>query len=265
MNNILSYYGKKNTPFLHGGGKIASYYLIEKLNCQKNENVLEIGCGTGATLALLAQNYPHTNFFACELSSLMLEKTALRLNLVKTSQSVELKKIKEDFNLPFEKETFHKIYFESVIAFQNKSKIDYLLQEIYRVLKPNGKLIFNETIWCDTTSTEEINHVNAICKKYYGMIQASDVYKYKEDWVKLLHHNHFKVTNTKDLNNLKVDDVRPLKRNSFKSNLFSWRGKLKADKKAKNTIKKASLELKEAFSKKQLMTSYLFENQKEIK
>ena len=49
--------------------------LIAQMNIQPDENILEVGCGTGRNLIILAKKYPRTNFYGLDASSAML-KTA---------------------------------------------------------------------------------------------------------------------------------------------------------------------------------------------
>lgn len=49
--------------------------LIARMNVQTGENVLEVGCGTGRNLIIMAQKYPAANFFGLDASAEML-KTA---------------------------------------------------------------------------------------------------------------------------------------------------------------------------------------------
>ncbi len=49
--------------------------LISQMPVKKGENILEVGCGTGRNLIILAKKYPNTNFFGLDASAEML-KTA---------------------------------------------------------------------------------------------------------------------------------------------------------------------------------------------
>lgn len=47
--------------------------LMSEMDVQEGENILEIGCGTGRNLTILAKKYPKTNFFGLDASAAMLE------------------------------------------------------------------------------------------------------------------------------------------------------------------------------------------------
>lgn len=49
--------------------------LLSEINVQAGENVLEVGCGTGRNLIILAKRFPQANFFGLDASAAML-KTA---------------------------------------------------------------------------------------------------------------------------------------------------------------------------------------------
>lgn len=49
--------------------------LLDEINVQAGENVLEVGCGTGRNLIILAKRFPQARFFGLDASAAML-KTA---------------------------------------------------------------------------------------------------------------------------------------------------------------------------------------------
>ncbi len=93
--------------------------LISAMNIGEGENILEVGCGTGRNLAILAQKYPKTNFYGLDASAAMLETAAKKIaggNL----ENVQLQKALADgfsfdktFNLS---KPFDSIYFSYSIS-----------------------------------------------------------------------------------------------------------------------------------------------------
>ena len=43
--------------------------LISEMNVKDGENILEVGCGTGRNLEILAKKHPKTNFFGLDASA----------------------------------------------------------------------------------------------------------------------------------------------------------------------------------------------------
>ncbi len=93
--------------------------LIKEINIGEGENVLEIGCGTGRNLVILARKYPNANFFGLDASAAMLE-TAQKKIKGESLYNVSLKNaLADDFS--FQKtfdltEAFDAIYFSYSIS-----------------------------------------------------------------------------------------------------------------------------------------------------
>ncbi len=93
--------------------------LIAQMDVQAGENVLEVGCGTGRNLAILAKKFPNSNFFGLDASSVMIEESQKKVdaNLLK---NVELKvALADDFTAQktFNSDTpFDAIYFSYSIS-----------------------------------------------------------------------------------------------------------------------------------------------------
>ena len=54
--------------------------LIAQMNVQTGENVLEVGCGTGRNLIILAQKNPAANFFGLDASGEMLKTAQAKID-----------------------------------------------------------------------------------------------------------------------------------------------------------------------------------------
>jgi ubiquinone/menaquinone biosynthesis C-methylase UbiE len=213
-----------------------SHFLISKLNPKQGDKILEIGCGTGATLSLLNNlNNIELELYGCDISEEMVKKSIARLKLIDRTNKVTIQTIIPNDTLPYPNNFFDHIYCESVLAIQENEKgLKLLLSEIKRILKKNGSFIFNETIWLDTTSPDEISAINDFCIKNYGIIQAIPYYPYKKNWLELLSNIGFNTLDVYHTERIKENYLFNKRKNwkSFKSKWFSIWGKLKNRKKS---------------------------------
>jgi ubiquinone/menaquinone biosynthesis C-methylase UbiE len=115
--------------------------LIKEVNPQAEEKILEFGFGTGQNLILLKQNQPLTQAIGVEIDPKV--RKIAKAKIKKLGLAIELD-LYQGFELPYSDNTFDKI-FSSLVFHQldKKTKIN-ALQEIYRVLKPQGYLIIGD-------------------------------------------------------------------------------------------------------------------------
>ncbi|KYG79451.1 hypothetical protein AWW67_13865 [Roseivirga seohaensis] len=226
--NILDYFGEIHTPFLHARGKIATYKLIEILDCEPEESILEVGFGTGATLCQLSSIHKFTNFHGVEVSEVMHRQAIKRLKFCRLQKRVQLQLLFDEQCYPFEDNTFDKVYVESVLAIQEGQSLPQNLKEIKRVLKPTGVLFFNETLWLESTQLCLIHEMNNACKKLFGVIQSNSEFPYLSDWRRLLVELGYELEEV-----IRVDRILPANNHSsvtfhiFMSNLYTFLGKMK--------------------------------------
>jgi S-adenosylmethionine-diacylgycerolhomoserine-N-methlytransferase len=57
--------------------------LLAEMNVQAGENVLEVGCGTGRNLIILAKHFPPARFFGLDASAAMLETAQAKFDAQK--------------------------------------------------------------------------------------------------------------------------------------------------------------------------------------
>ena len=93
--------------------------LISEMNVQEDENILEVGSGTGRNLAILAKKYPKTNFFGLDASAAMLETAQKKVD-ANNLENINLKNaLANDFTFDktFDLENpFDTIYFSYSIS-----------------------------------------------------------------------------------------------------------------------------------------------------
>ena len=64
--------------------------LLSEINVQAGENVLEVGCGTGRNLTILAKRFPKANFFGLDASAEMLKTAQTKID-ASNQKNVSLK------------------------------------------------------------------------------------------------------------------------------------------------------------------------------
>ncbi len=198
MNNkILNYYGNINAAYLHACAEGGTEFLLQELDTKNNETILELGFGTGATLVKIKAKHPQINLYGLEASELMLQKAISRLKFCGLSKKIQLQKTNTSQRFPYSDSFFDKIYAESVLGIQETEEIDFILTEALRTLKPNGKLIINETIWLPSIEYNEIETINKTCKNTFGIIQANAEYYTTLKWEQLFKRIGFSKTESK--------------------------------------------------------------------
>ena len=114
-------------------------YVGELLNINKSKtmNILDAGCGVGATSVHLALKYPNSHF------------TGIDLTPIEIKLAHQLQKQKQTHNTKFIcgsylKCDFKKNYFDAIFALESSCYAENkkrLIKEMNRLLKPGGKLV----------------------------------------------------------------------------------------------------------------------------
>jgi demethylmenaquinone methyltransferase/2-methoxy-6-polyprenyl-1,4-benzoquinol methylase len=137
FTSIAKDYDKTNDVFsfgMHKGWKTETIKLAE---IKANDKVLDIATGTGDLALEIKDTYPNSEVIGLDFSPGMLEVARER-----SKGSIEF--IEGDaLNLPFDDESINKCFISYGI--RNVDSTEKCIQEIFRVLKPNGKLVVLET------------------------------------------------------------------------------------------------------------------------
>lgn len=73
--------------------------MIEQMDVRANERVLEVGCGTGRNLVVLAGKYPAARFYGLDASAEMLKTAQAKIDSRKFTKQVVLRQeLAEDLN-----------------------------------------------------------------------------------------------------------------------------------------------------------------------
>lgn len=123
----------------HLGGIDTTRHLLDLCGVKPGQSVLDIGCGTGYTACLLAQEYG-VRVVALDISDRVLECARERIQERNLSKWVTT--VKGDIHaLVFPDEAFDVVIAESVLLFCDKART---AAEVYRVLKHGGVFGNNE-------------------------------------------------------------------------------------------------------------------------
>jgi ubiquinone/menaquinone biosynthesis C-methylase UbiE len=111
---------------------------LKRMEVRAHERVLDVGCGTGALLAALAERAPEAGLSGIDLSPEMLKVARLRLG-----ERAELHQARAE-RLPFADNGFDLVVSTSVLHYLADASAALL--EMRRVLKPGGRLVITD--WC---------------------------------------------------------------------------------------------------------------------
>ena len=112
---------------------------LKRVDTAGSKTILDIGCGTGILLDEVQQRENGIQTFGCDLSFEMLRQTTQKENGNLLHISVA-----DATALPYPSDRFDTIFSTSVFHFIRNPNA--ALNEMYRVLKPNGRLILTD--WC---------------------------------------------------------------------------------------------------------------------
>ncbi len=113
---------------------------LKHLNIKAGEHVLEIGYGTGQSLKQMAKLLGETGkIYGIDISSGMLKVAEKRLKKPNLLNRVELK-CGDAVSLPYKVDKFDAVFMSFTLELFDTPEIPIVLNEIKRVLKPQGRL-----------------------------------------------------------------------------------------------------------------------------
>jgi SAM-dependent methyltransferase len=166
--------------------------LLTHLDVHAGDRVLDLGCGTGATMVRVAHWHP-SRIDGVDVMPAMLRVARNRCRLAGLGSHTMLHLVVPRQTLPFSDETFERAYAESVLGIQDAATASHMLGEIWRVLKPGGRFVANEAIWRQGVSLERASSINASCVRDFGLRLASDALWYSTTWLDVMRRSGFDV------------------------------------------------------------------------
>lgn len=196
--HYLSHLAETGAEFIHPGGRSATETVIEALELSDGMSVLDLGCGSAATLAVICRQWVVS---AVGLDCLPEMLAAARQRGFAGSRGrAPLLVMGRAECLPFGDSVFDRVYSESVMGLLSTQEIRRAFREIHRVLKPHGIFIANDGVWKDGVTAETVRRINGDCINKFGLRQASEEPWTTADWVVELEQAGLNVESSELLN-----------------------------------------------------------------
>ena len=172
------YFNKhKNSRLAYAGYWSRDYrYALSVIGKIKPDNLLDVGCGTGAFLSIVEKKYPDITLHALDLSEEMIRETASRLS------DSAICRVGDSENMPLEDLSYKVVTCNmSIHHYPHPQKA---IQEMHRVLKHGGYLILNDM---DCAAP-----IRAVSNLVFPRLKAGDVKMYnREEILKMMRNAGF--------------------------------------------------------------------------
>lgn len=202
-----------------------------KILDKKMQNILSVGISTGGAAEInIARKCPKARIIATTIDEKGLEFSNDKLKNFKESERITTKIEDVSKKMPYEDNYFDFVYARLVLHYLTKQQLEFALDEIYRVLKPNGKFFIvarNKKEW-ELTKPEFIISYD----EKTNMTTYYDQWKYerirtrqflsKKELREILENHNFKIKSCKEYREyLYVDYERTEKLKSNKPNYLT--------------------------------------------
>jgi len=219
----FSHLGRLGLSDVHALGSHASAALVHTLQLADGMRVLEIGFGTGATLARVAQ-IRQVQLVGMDFSTGMHAAATQRLKMAGVTAHVQL--IRAHLNaLPLRAGFLDRAYSESALCFHAEPTATAALHAIQRALKPGGVFVANEAIWKDDAPDAQIRHACERALQDFGSCQSWPQGWRLGDWINVMQRAGFEV-NVTPLSEA-CATAPAMTRNRWVTSRFGWQSALR--------------------------------------
>ncbi len=207
FNKVYNKYDLMNDLMSLGIHRRWKKRLIHVMNPFKNQNLIDVGCGTGDIAKLYSDSVNNKSDILCVDPNIkMIEEGKRRLINYKNINW----KICSAEKLDVDDETFD--FYTISFGLRNTSNVEKTLSEAYRVLKKGGKFLCLEFSKIDNQNLEFIykNYSKLIpffgkiivgdSKPYEYLLQSIDEFLNQEELLNIMENNEFMNCNYTNLN-----------------------------------------------------------------
>lgn len=178
--DLLGLLARKGESYLHPHGQGATRTLLDVLASHNAERIMELGCGTGATLVEARLRFPQANIVGIDQRLDMLTQARRRLA---ASGVAPVALVNCDISRSSFPRLFSAIYCESVFAVLSTLEWQRAAHAVFRMLEPGGIFVLNEAVWAPEVSADQARSLNQEMFKRYGLVQAVHDPLHTTDWI----------------------------------------------------------------------------------
>lgn len=156
INNFKEMTEKQAESFMQGMQANAipqAEYISNKYNFE-NHNILDIGAGAGTYLITVAKKYKNVTGKMIDLPEI---SKIQKKNIIKENLQARLSSISCDYNKEFPVENYDDIFLFAVVHQEPEENVKRLLGNVYKRLKPNGRLFLTSFFLNDDKVSPEFS------------------------------------------------------------------------------------------------------------
>jgi ubiquinone/menaquinone biosynthesis C-methylase UbiE len=228
-NDILRFAASVNTGYLHSFGKKATLAFLQLLQPQDGEQLLELGCGTGFTTAIVLASRK-VSVCAVETKPEMLAAAESNVRGFGFNGRCKFYQAFHGKPLSFADKSFDKVYWEGVLALQSTGDFDFFLLEVHRLLKDGGICVMNETLWLKDVPQQLVDDWNKYNEEQVNLRSSTQLNWCVNDWLQHFKTNGFEVERNlliKDAIDEIVREINPAENVASKLAATVWLSRIK--------------------------------------
>jgi len=182
--------------------------LINMMNPSRNQNLIDVACGTGDIGKLFLDNTDNNNYITCvDPNKGMIKKGKAKLINYKNINWI----ISKAEKLPLKENSFN--FYTISFGLRNTTNLNEVLSEAYRVLKPGGRFLCLEFSKIQNENFEYIykqyskliplvgKYIVGKQEPYEYLVRSIEEFVNQEELLELMKNNNFKKCNYRNLTN----------------------------------------------------------------